>query len=200
MPEWYKVMFPDAESTDDLVPLYSFHTVLGTWEVHTPVRTFRIQPLKGASDFFLFWNDDEESTATTASVYDAIISVAQHATGVEEWDRSSFEAPDYLKMWKREVPKRAIYNFIDQWMERNPEGDLRQIVDYFEHEDTHLIDRMNIIEFMKDMIVTRQMYRFPRVWMPPAEMLPVVELARQWGLSVRDDRPQPGNHDGRQLS
>lgn len=193
MPDWYKVMFPDAESADDLVLLYSFRTVLGDWEVQTPVKTFRFQPVKEANDFFLFWNDGDESVACTTSVFDAIIAVAQHKTGVEEWDHSSFEASDYLNDWKREVSDRTIFNFIDYWMERNPEGTLRQMVDYYEHEDTHLIDRMRIVGFLKEMIVSGQMTRFPRVWMPPAEMSSVIRLAKEYGIPVRDDRPQTGS-------
>ena len=193
MPEWYKIMFPDSESADDLVLLYSFSTVLGEWEVQTCVKTFRFQPVKVANEFFLFWNDAAESVGCTASVFDAIIAVAQHRTGVEEWDKSSSEASDYLNDWRREISDRTIFNFIDYWMERNPEGNLRQMVDYFEHEDTHLIDRMNIIEFLKEMIVSGQMTRFPRVWMPPAEMASVIRLAKEYGVPVRDDRPQAGS-------
>jgi len=48
VPDWYTVMFPDAESADDLVLLYSFSTVLGDGEVQTPVKTFRFQPVKVA--------------------------------------------------------------------------------------------------------------------------------------------------------
>lgn len=192
MHEWYKVMFPDAESADDLVLLYSFSTVLGEWEVQTPVKTFRYHPVKESNAFFLFWKDDDESVGCTASVFDAIIAVAQHKTGVEEWDRSAFEASDYLKDWKRRVSDRTIFNFIDYWMERNPEGNLRQMVDYFEHEDTHLIDRMSIADFLKEMIVSGQMTRFPRVWMPPAEMSSVIRLAKEYGILVRDDQPGTG--------
>lgn len=187
MPEWYKVMFPDAESADDLVLLYSSRTALGQWEVQTPVKTFRFLPIKEANEFYLFWNDGDESVSCAASVFDAIISVAQHKTSVEEWDQSSFEVSDYLNDWKREVSDRTIFNFIDYWMERNPEGNLREMVDYFEHEDTHLIDRTNIIDFLEEMIVSGQMTRFPRVWMPPAEMYSVVELAKQYGILVRED-------------
>lgn len=193
MSEWYKVMFPDAESDDDLVLLYSFSTVLGDWEVQTPVKTFRFQPIREANEFFLFWNGGDESIGRTTSVYDAITAVSQHKTGVEEWDHSSFEASDYLNDWKREVSNRTIFNFIDYWMERNPEGSLRQMVDYFEHEDTHLIDRMRIVGFLKEMIVSGQMTRFPRVWMPPAEMSSVIRLAKEYGIPVRDNRPQAGS-------
>jgi hypothetical protein len=77
-------------------------------------------------------------------------------------------------------------------MERNPEGNLRQMVDYFEHEDTHLIDRMSIVDFLKEMIVSGQMTRFPRVWMPPAEMSSVIRLAKEYGILVRDDQPGTG--------
>lgn len=188
MPDWYTQLFPEAESEDDLVLLYSFDTLLGDWELHTTVKTFKYRPTKEKSEFFLFWNDGDESVASAKTVFEPILSVAQHRTGVSEWDESSFEASDYLKDWKREVSERVIFNFIDYWMECRPDGTLREIVDYFEHEDTHLIDRMNIVDFMKDMILTGQMTRFPRVWMPPAEMSSVIEMAKEYGVPVRDDR------------
>jgi len=186
-------MYSEAESEDDLVPLYSFNTVLGDWEVHTPVKTFRFQSLKQTNNFYVFWNGGEESIACTKSVFDAIIAVAQHKTGVEEWDHSSFEVSDYLNDWKREVSDRVIFNFINHWMDCNSEGTLREIVDYFEHEATHLIDRMNIVGFLKEMIVSGQMSRFPRVWMPPAEMSSVIELAKEYGIPVRYSRTKRGN-------
>ena len=187
MPEWYKVMFPNAETADDLVLLYSFDTVIGDWEVQTPVKTFRFQPVKEPNEFFLFWNDSDKSVCCTRSVSDAIIAVAQHKTGVEEWDHSSFEASDYLNDSKRAILDRTIFNFIDYWMERNPEGDLRQMVDYFEHEDTCLIDRMRIFGYLEEMIVSGQMTRFPRVGMSPAEMSSIIRLAKEYGIPVRDD-------------
>lgn len=188
MAEWYNRLFPDAESEDDLVLLYSFHTLLGDWELQTPVKTFKYRPTKEKSEFFLFWNDGDDSVASTNTVFEPIISVAQHQTGVSEWDESSFKASDYLKDWKREVSDRVIFNFIDYWMECRPAGTLREMVDYFEHEDTHLIDRMNIAEFLKEMILTGQMTQFPRVWMPPAEMSSVIRMAKEYGVPVRDDR------------
>lgn len=188
MAEWYTRLFPDAESEDNLVLLYSFHTLLGDWELHTPVKTFKYRPTKEKAEFLLFWGDGDDSVASTKTVFESIMSVAQHQTGVSEWDESPFEAADYLKDWKREVSDRVIFNFIDYWMECRPDGTLREMVDYFEHEDTHLIDRMNIAEFLKEMILTGQMTQFPRVWMPPAEMSSVIRMAKEYGVPVRDDR------------
>lgn len=188
MPNWYCTMFPEAASDEDLVTLYSFSTALGDWEVHTPVKTFRIQRLKTTNEFYLSWRDANDPTECHMSVFDAIKSVAQHRTGVTEWDESSFEASDYLLDWTREVSDRVIFNFMDYWMDRNSGGDLRGMVDYFEHEATHLINRMNIANFMTEMIVSGQMNRFPRVWMPPAELRSVISLAKEYGIPVRDDR------------
>ena len=108
MPKWYKPLFPDAQSDDDLVLLYSFNTVLGDWELHTPVKTFRSQLLKQVNEFYLFWNCGEDSVACMNSVFDAINAVAQHKSSVKEWDHSSSKASDYLDDWKREISDRVI--------------------------------------------------------------------------------------------
>ena len=63
------------------------------------------------------------------------------------------------------------------------------MVDYFEHDDTHLINRMSIIGFLEEMIGGGQMTRFPGLWLAPAEMFSVIELAKEYGLMVQDDRP-----------
>jgi hypothetical protein len=186
-------MFPDAVSADDLVLLYSFSTILGGWEIHTPVNTFRFQPIKQVNEFFLFWNEGEEPVERTTSVIDAIIAVSQHRTDIVEWDDSSFDAPDDLNEWNREVLDRTVFNFIDYWMEQNPQGSLRQMVEYFEHEDTCLIDRIRIGGFVEEMIVTGQMTRLPGVWMAPAEMSSVIELATAYGIPKLDDQSQAGS-------
>ncbi len=188
---WYQVMFPDAETEERLIPLYSIGTPLGRWEIRTPVRTFRYQPTKEQNDFFLFWSDNEEPHGLFHDVHDAIRAVCSHSTGVEMWDDSSLGVSDYLLDWKREVPDRIVFNYIDYWIQRNPEGTLRDMVDYFEHDDTHLVDRTSLGDCLEEMIVNGQMTSFPRVWMPPADLRHVIELAKEYRIPVRDDRQPP---------
>lgn len=187
MADWYCTMFPDAEGEDDLVPLYSLETLLGTWEVHAPVRTFRYQPIKEENTFFLFWADEDESQGHFITVYDAIKTVHFHSTGIAEWDASSFEVSDYLLDWEREVPDRVIFNYIDYWIQRNPKGSLRGMVDYFEHDDTRLVDRMNISGFLEEMIISGQLNSIPHPSMSPCELESVVRLARDYGISIPGD-------------
>jgi hypothetical protein len=184
MSEWFRPLFPKARSTDDSVRLYSLPTLLGDWEVHTPVKTFEIQPLRRKNDFYLIWSSEPETSREFHSVFDAIKAVAAHQTGIEQWDESTIEASDYLRHWTRRVSKRVIFNFIDLWIRHNPRGCLREMVDYFEHEDTHLVERMRIDSFLKEMIVSGQIERLPSDWLAPAELKLVVELAKDYGIPV----------------
>jgi hypothetical protein len=182
MAEWYSVMFPKAKSEDDLVPLYRYRSPLGNWEVHTAVKTFRYQPFKQPNDFYLFWADDDDSKGHFHSVFDAIKAVYSHTTGVEAWDNSSIEVTDYLGDWQRRKMKRVIFNYIDQWIAKNPGGDLRGMVDYFEHDDTVLVNRLNISDFLKEMIVTGQLTALPGTAFAPAELHGIIRLAEKYGI------------------
>src|SRR5262245_18468975 len=95
MSEWFRRLFPQARDANELVSLYSLHTLLGDWEVHTPIKTFEIRHIHTKNDFYLFWDDEKESNRLFYTVFDAIKAVANHQTGVEAWDRSTFEASDY---------------------------------------------------------------------------------------------------------
>ena len=82
--------------------------------------------------------------------------------------------------------KRVIFNFIDQWIVPTPHGGLREMVDYFEHDDTHLVNRHNLSDFLKEMIVTGQLTALPGTSMAPSELQSVVRLAREYGIVLRD--------------
>lgn len=184
MAAWFATLFPEADDEDQLVLLYSFHTPLGDWGVQTPIKTFKIRPTKERSCFYLQWAGQPLPGEGFDSVYAAVQAVAGHKTGVAEWDSSSFEAPDYLRAWKRQVPGRTILNFLDSWIRSRPNGSLREMVDYFEHEDTHLVNRRNIKRFLERMIMYGQLERLPSDFMTPAELRGVVRLARRFRIPL----------------
>ena len=62
------------------------------------------------------------------------------------------------------------------------------MVDYLEHDATHLVNRSNIGEFLEEMIVSGQMKRLPRDWMTPAELDGVLRLAKEYGVELPDNR------------
>jgi len=70
--KWFHVLFPDASDEDELVPLYSLCTLLGRWEIHTPVKTFRLRYRRTKCDFYLFWDKETKSNRLFHSVFDAI--------------------------------------------------------------------------------------------------------------------------------
>jgi hypothetical protein len=185
MSEWFRRLFPQAQDANELVSLYALHTLLGDWEVHTPIKTFQIRHFPTKNDFYLSWDDEKGSNRVFSTVFDAIKAVANHQTGVEAWDRSTFKASDYLRDWKRHISKWVIFNFLDSWIKCNPNGSLREMVDYFEHENTLLLaDRMEIRGFLEEMIGTGQIERLPGDWMKPAELESVVQLAKEYGIPI----------------
>jgi hypothetical protein len=188
MAEWFHPLFRKAESEDELVLLYSRKTPLGRWKLLTPIKTFRFQPIKRKNKFLLRWRDgDIFPDRLFHSVFDGIIAVVNHRTGISEWDSSTHKAPDYLPKWRRHVSKVVIFNFLDLWMKKNPEGCLREMVNYFEHEDTHLIKRTRIGGFLEEMMVTGQIDRLPSDHMVPSELQRVVRLAKKFRVPIGMD-------------
>ena len=187
MHEWYKVLVPEASSENDEVLLYSFLTQVGELQVLTTVRTFWISP-EYESKTLVLALDGVRSEEVFRDACDAVVAASKHESGIARWDRHGQQLSDYLLAWEVRVSQYLIINYIDLWIQRNPQGSLREMVDYFEHDPTHLVNRGNIADFLRQMIVSGQVKRLPRDWMTPAELHGVLRLAREYGVEVPGNR------------
>jgi len=185
MTSWFSPLFPDAKSECDLISLYSLFTPIGTWQIKTPVRTFsfgaRRYPIRFSVAF-----DNEDSRTPYDSIYWAIAAINGHDTGFKTWDRAGLSVSDFLMMWHREVPKRAVFNYVARWVDEHPEGTTHEMLRWFESDETHLLDRYTIRDYLVEMILTGQLQRFPLVSRPldPA-LRQVVRMAKKFGLNPK---------------
>jgi len=187
MDDWYKILLPGATSEQDSVLLYSMPTEIGELQVLTTVATFRISFVREPKAFALAL-DGVESDRIFKDACDAVVAASKHKSGITRWDRHGQRLSDYLPGWEVRVSQYLIINYIDLWIQRNPQGSLREMVDYFEHDPTHLVNRGNIADSLRQMIVSGQVKRLPRDWMTPAELDGVLRLAREYGVEVSGNR------------
>lgn len=187
MGDWYKSLLPEATSEDAIVLLYSMPTDVGELQVLTTVATFRISFVREPRAFALALNG-VKGDRVFRDVCDAVVAASKHGTGITRWDWHGQQLSDYLPDWKVRVSQYLIINYIDLWIQRNPEGSLREMVDYFEHDPTHLVNRGNIADSLRQLIVSGQVKRLPRDWMTPAELDSVLRLAREYGVDVPGNR------------
>jgi hypothetical protein len=183
MSEWYRSIFRDAGDESELVPLFNMRTSIGTWEILTPIRTFKFHPIKQKHEYYLALEGGDYA-GPYFDIFNGVKAVCNHTTGVEEWDSSNCQASDYLGDWSPAVVEYVVYNYIDQWIRNNPHGSLRSMVDYFHHDGTHLVKRKNISDFLKEMITTGQIDSLPSDFMVPSELTSVVRLAKKYGIPI----------------
>jgi len=187
MATWYKSLAPYAKDEHDVVLLYSLQTDLGELQILTSLATFRVVPVREPRALWLFL-EGTRSSKTFDDACDAVVAASRHRSGIPELDGSNVAISDYLLDWERRVGQPMVFNYIDLWISMNPDGSMREMVDYFEHDATHLVNRSNIGEFLEEMIVSGQMKRLPRDWMTPAELDGVLRLAKEYGVQVPDNR------------
>jgi hypothetical protein len=187
MARWYDVLVPNAKDEEDPVLLYSLQTRLGELQILATLATFRIALSYGTGTLWLALNESR-SVGLFEDTCDAVVAASRHQSGITELDTSDEKVSDYLLDWKVRVSQRMIFNYIDLWVHENPDSSLREMVDYFEHDATHLVNRENIGGFLEEMIVSGQMKRLPRDWMTPAELDRILLLAKEYGVELPDNR------------
>ena len=186
MDEWYKTLDPQAKSEQDIVLLYSLHIGVGEVQLLTTLEAFMIPAVCEDRSLWLALDGVKGSTIFRDAC-EAVLAASRHRSGIPGLDTSEENVSDYLLDWNVRVGQRLILNYVDRWISKNPNGSLREMVDYFEHDATHLVNRNNIGGFLEEMIVSDQVKRLPRDWMTPAELDGVLRLAKEYGVDV------PGN-------
>ena len=187
MDEWYKALEPSARSEQDPIVLDSFQTKIGELQIVAAVSAFRITTIHETPVLWLAL-DGLRGSKNFRDACDAVVAASKHKSGISELDTSEENVSDYLLDWSIRVSQRLIFNYIDSWVCKKPNGSLREMVDYFEHDATHLVNRYNIGGFLEEMIVGGQMKRLPRDWMTPSELDGILRLAKEYGVEVPDNR------------
>lgn len=162
------------------VLLFSKKTGCGVFRIETDQSTFDIKyDLPGR--VYALRNDRDESFCTMhEEPYDAIRAVAEHRTGIEEWDASSEKVSDYAPDWERHPDKLFQMRLLDAYLTKRPKDSLRTIVDYFEGRHYYVLERMAIDDLLTELITTGQLDKLPSMHLAPAEMKGLSRIAKHW--------------------
>lgn len=183
MSNWFETIFPNEESENASVLLYKCMIDIGDIQIYTIVKSFKIMPAYEQREFKLALNNII-GINVFKDVCDAVLAASNHNSGFRLLDESDMIVSDSLRDWDIVIEKTAIFNYIDFWITSNPYSSLRNMVDYFEHDPTYLINRMNISEFLEEMIITNQIVNLPSDWMIPSELRGIIRLAKKYAVKI----------------
>jgi len=185
--EWYKLLVPKAQDEQDTIAIFSKRTRVGRLTIITPIETFRISQMREDRVFGLALNG-HPGMKVFGDACDAVVAASKHRSGIPKLDGSTEAVSDYIRDWRVCVKPHFLFNYIDLWLRGNPRGSLRDLVDYFEHDPTHLVDRLLICRALKEMIVTGQLKKLPSDHLTPAELHGILTLAREYGVCIPGNR------------
>lgn len=163
------------------IPLFSLSTTLGTWIVSTDQDTLAISHVTYGFPYYLTNTQfDGFELTTVRKIYDLIVAVAQHRTGLPEWDESPEQASDYVRDWNEEYDDRLLINLVADFLRVRQHDSMRSMVDYFEHKHSYFLNRMKIIELLEQLMLSGEVNSLPSMHMAPAEMEGLQRLAKKW--------------------
>ncbi|MDB5308808.1 MAG: hypothetical protein JWO38_3010 [Gemmataceae bacterium] len=162
------------------VLLFSKKTGCGVFRIETDQSTFDIKyDMPGR--VYALRNDRHESFCRMSDEpYDPIRAVAEHRTGIPEWDASREKVSDYAPDWERHPDKLFQMRLLDAYLTKRPDDSLRSIVDYFKSRHSYVLERMAIDELLTELITTGQLDKLPSMHMAPAEMTELARIAAHW--------------------
>lgn len=178
------------------VILFHFDTPMGEFEIWTPQSTFELTaPLTQGCRYFLRFRG--VLLRAYSRPHDAVVDVAQHQTGFRAWDDSAFEVSDYLPDWVPHVDRRLKINLLSEYIESIPNPSIRQMVDYFEPKYGFFLDRLEIKDLYRELLLTGQTTKKLSGYLAPAELQDLVKLAESWigdsDVNAASDDPDQNN-------
>ena len=111
---------------------------------------------------------------------DAIRAVAEHQTGLEDWDSSNEIVSDYAGDWVREDNKLFRMKMLSAFIDTRPKASLREIVDYFEYRHSYFLDRFQIRELFEELIMNGALTNLPSMHLAPEELRKLDVFAENW--------------------
>lgn len=167
--------------SDSRIPICSLSTPLGTWTASTDAVTMNVSFKTYGFPYYLTNSlFPDFKLTTTKDVYVLIRAVANHTTGLLEWDDSDEKASDYIRDWTRHFDDRLLINLVADYLEECPDEKMRGVIDYFEHKFSFMLNRVKVIELMEQLILTGEMKKLPSMDMAPSETRSLERLAQKW--------------------
>lgn len=167
----------------DAIPIFSLATSSGVFRIEADRSAFEIAHRPPGRVHVLRNDRFPHFSAAYEGPYDAILAVAQHRTGIAEWDASPEVVSDYAPDWVRHTDKRFQMRLLDAYLTARPGDSLRQMVDYFEQRHGYFMDRTVIDDLLTELVTTGQLDRLPNMDFAPAEMKGLARIAAHWGVA-----------------
>lgn len=127
------------------VILYYLKTTIGTFVVEVDLAilvTPTFLPIAERGHVFALRNDLFPAFHSYYSdPLHAILAVANHNSGLPDWDNSTEVASDYAGDWGKDRDERIRMRMLDEYMKARPNDSLRAIVDYFEGRHWYYLER-----------------------------------------------------------
>lgn len=172
--------------TEKRIPIFSTATLSGVFLIDAPESLFQITWGGRIGAVYRLWNERDPSFVTFfENPYQAICVVAQHRTGITEWDLSTETVSDYAPDWERHVDKKFQMRLIGDFLAKRPEASMREMVDYFEHKHPYFIERSVIKSLLIELVTTGQVDKLPDFQMAPAEMARLKRIAEHWEVETK---------------
>lgn len=122
----------------------------------------------------------EFELTTNRMIYELVLAVAQHRTGLPEWDESGKIVSDSVKDWTREYGDRLLINLLADYLRIRPNDSMRDVVDYFEHKHGYFMDRLKIKDLVRQLMLAGEIDEIPSMQRAPSEMRDLQRLAKKW--------------------
>ncbi len=168
-------------SNSKLLVIFTTCTKLGKWRISTYPETFQISNVMDGLTYYLtISNYPEFERSTEKGVYEHVRAVAEHRTGLRDWDESGIRVSDYVKDWNLRLDKKFQINLVAEYLRIEADASMRQMVDYFERKYGYMIDRIILKDLLQELVITRQVDKLPSMYMAPAEMKSLEPLAKEW--------------------
>jgi hypothetical protein len=166
---------------DSRIPICSLPTSLGTWTASTDAETMKVSHKTYDFPYYLTNSQFPEFELTTRKdIYVLVRAVAQHKTGLHEWDESDEKASDYIRKWKLHFDDRLLINLVADYLRQRPDDSMRSLIDYFEHKYSYMMERMKVVDLIRQMIMSGEIKKLPSMHMAPSETYSLQRLAKKW--------------------
>lgn len=171
----------------DRVSLFTMATRIGTWLISTDSSTFQITPHTYGFPYYLTISEYAGyETSSTRDIYALVRAVANHQTGLIDWDDSSEKVSDYIRDWKIAFGDKLRMQVLGDYLQKCKNRSMRDMVDYFEHKHGYMMGRIELGDLLRDLMMTGQVTDIPSMDMAPAEMQELALLAKTWLKSPTD--------------
>lgn len=137
--------------------IFSKQVLLGRLEIWTPKSTFDISHLMHGQRYFFRADFDKGFVRIFDSPFEAIVAAATHSTSCNAWDASEEKISRCASKWTRHLSKKFRIDVMAAYIDAGSLCTYRELDEYFHIKHRYMLDRMEIIELLKELYTTGQL-------------------------------------------